>query len=231
MLRLAVAAVDDFGSNVRATPPSKPQRALPDVPIGTASFGERLLLHALSTTPTLAFSAESSATRSGSNVRFRCSSSMFARRGKPLDAFAAATTASYFAPSARRRLIVVFTDGETRRVGRSLVRAFDRRRRVDTLIVRFWSRGRACVRGRRRRARRTGRTGASDALLAHASSVIGARVFGEDELDDLRLAAERVLGSGPTRPRSFEHERAALMPYVTLAALLPLAFVLRRRNL
>ena len=205
------------------------QRALPDVPIGLASFGERMLLHALPTTDARVLGGVLGDSL-GIERPLPLPQQSFARQGTTLDALAAATTASYFAPSARRRLIVVFTDGETRRVGRSLVRAFDRRRRVDTLIVRFWSPDeRVYAAGVAEPGYRPDR--ASDALLAHASSVIGARVFGEDELDDLRLAAERVLGSGPTRPRSFEHERAALMPYVTLAALLPLAFVLRRRNL
>ena len=69
------------------------------------------------------------------------------------------------------------------------------------------------------------------ARLERASALVGGRIFSEDELGEVRDAAERFLGSGPTRGREFEGGRLALMPYVTLAAFLPLAFLLWRRNL
>jgi hypothetical protein len=56
-------------------------------------------------------------------------------------------------------------------------------------------------------------------------------VVSEDELGEVRDAARRFLGSGPTSDRSVEGERLALMPYLTLVAFVPLAFLLWRRNL
>ncbi len=44
-------------------------------------------------------------------------------------------------------------------------------------------------------------------------------------------AAAELLGDGPTRARVLEGERRTLMPYATMLALLPLGFVLLRRNL
>ena len=48
---------------------------------------------------------------------------------------------------------------------------------------------------------------------------------------ELAAAAEAYLGTGATRERVIEGERRALMPFVTLVAVLPLGFVLLRRNL
>jgi hypothetical protein len=59
---------------------------------------------------------------------------------------------------------------------------------------------------------------------------VGGRVVDESDLGAVQGAAEEFFGSGPTKARPFEGERVALMPYVTLAAFLPLAFVLWRRN-
>lgn len=67
--------------------------------------------------------------------------------------------------------------------------------------------------------------------LAEVSSLVGGRVFSEGDLGAVQEAAQDFFGSGPTKARPFEGERLALMPYVTLAAFVPLAFLLWRRNL
>ena len=72
---------------------------------------------------------------------------------------------------------------------------------------------------------------ASVRMLANVASQIGGRVFPENETDELAAAAEAYLGTGATRERVIEGERRALMPFVTLVAVLPLGFVLLRRNL
>ena len=70
-------------------------------------------------------------------------------------------------------------------------------------------------------------TGASAPLIAKQSTKIIPIVF----LGEVQAATEHFFGSGPTKARPFEGERLALMPYVTLAAFLPLAFLLWRRNI
>ena len=72
---------------------------------------------------------------------------------------------------------------------------------------------------------------ALSARLDQVSSLVGGRVFSEGELGEWQAAAEDFFGSGPTKARPFEGERLALMPYVTLAAFVPLALLLWRRNL
>jgi hypothetical protein len=127
-------------------------------------------------------------------------------------------------------VLVVLTDGETESVPGSVARAFAQRPRIETIFVRFWNRG--------ERVYATGAAEpgyvpdpASQTRLAGTAALVGARVFAEDALDGAAEAARRYLGSGPTRTRRIEGDRVALMPHVTLAAFVPLAFLLLRRNL
>jgi hypothetical protein len=205
------------------------QRALPEVPVGLASFSEQMLLHALPTTDARVLAAVLDDSL-GIERPLPLEQRSLARHGTTLDALGSVPTASYFSQTARRRLLIVLTDGETRRVAPRLARAFSRRRRVETLVVRFWNASERVYAVGVAEPGYVPDEGSAE-RLAHASSLIGARSFDESELDRVRDAAAHALGSGPTRPRSFERERVALMPYVTLAALLPLALILRRRNL
>jgi hypothetical protein len=204
------------------------QQSLDEVPAGLAVFTERMLPYVFPTTDSGVFAAVLADSMGIERPR-PLSTLSFAQQATTLDALAAVPTANYYAPSARRRLLVVLTDGETRDVTSTLARASRGRRRIETLIVRFWdSDERVYVTGVAEPGYKPDAT--SHAKLARAASLLGANVYGERELGAATAAAERFLGSGPKTPRTFEAERVALMPYVVLAALLPLAFVLWRRN-
>ncbi len=105
-----------------------------------------------------------------------------------------------------------------------------RRPRIHAIFVRFWD---ANERIYATGVAEPGYTPnpALSPRLERAGSLVGGRVFVEDEPGHVRDAAERALSSGPRRQRELRGERLALMPYVTLAAFLPLAFLLWRRNL
>lgn len=202
------------------------QQALPEVPAGLASLTDRVLPHLFPTTDARVFSAT---LRDSMEVE-QPPASRYSQQATALGALAAIPRSNYFSPSAERRVLVVLTDGETLEVAPDLARAFERRPRIETIFVRFWSTDeRIYETGAAESGYSPDR--ASGAKLARAASLVGGRVFSEDELGEVRVAAERVLGEGPTRRRSLEGERLALMPYVTLAAFVPLAFLLWRRNL
>jgi len=61
--------------------------------------------------------------------------------------------------------------------------------------------------------------------------LVRGRVFAESDAAGAATAAKELLGDGSTRARVLEGERRSLMPYATMLALLPLGFVLLRRNL
>jgi hypothetical protein len=67
-------------------------------------------------------------------------------------------------------------------------------------------------------------------MLAEAAAVIDGEVFGEGDIGGAVEQARAGLGQGETQPRD-QRDLLALMPYVMLSAFLPLAAVLRHRNL
>ncbi len=207
------------------------QGDLPEIPFGLASFNETVLPYVLPTTDArvIAATLSDSLAIEGDAVP-PLSEFVIPELTTSLNALVAIPRANFFSPSAEKRLVVVLTDGETTKATADFARAFQRTPRIQTIFVRFWD-----------ASERIYATGVAEpgytpnlALtprLERASSLAGGRVFSEDELAEVRAAAESFLGSGPTEPRELRGERLALMPYVTLAAFLPLVFLLWRRNL
>ena len=132
-----------------------------------------------------------------------------------------------FSPEARKRLLVVFTDGESERVEPGLA-ALDREG-IRTLFVHVWGAEESIFRPSGAEPQyRPDPT--SEQTLAQAATLVDGAVFDEDDVGGVAAQARRELGEGPTRPRK-QRDLFALMPYVMLAAAVPLALVLRRRNL
>jgi hypothetical protein len=205
------------------------QTSLRTIPVGLASFTERMLPYVFATTDARVVAATLADSMGIERARPLPSFS-FAQRATTLGALTAVPTANYYAPSATRRVLVVFTDGETNEVPPTLARAFQRRPRIETIFVRFWEPDeRVYATGVAERSYAPDPT--SEAKLARVASMVGGRVFSERALGAVRDAAQAALGSGPTRPRRSEGDRVALMQYVTLAAFVPLALLLWRRNL
>ena len=207
------------------------QRALPEIPIGLAVLNQGVFPYAFATTDARVIEAVLADSIGIEGARPRRPSTFVTHTlTTSLGALADVPRANYFPPAAQRRLLVVFTDGETMPAGPRLARAFERRPRIETIFVRFWDADeRIYVTG-------VAEPGyvpnpALSARLAEVSSLVGGRVFSEGELGEVQNAAEDFFGSGPTKARPFEGERLALMPYVTLAAFVPLTFLLWRRNL
>jgi len=200
---------------------------LPGVPVGILSLTDRLLPHLF---PTADESVFRSTLAKSIGIERPPPELFFSTRATQLNALAAVPERGFFSPSARKRLLVVYTDGESQPVDSELTRAFARTPRVETLFVHVWGGG-----------ERIYETGvpergytpdpSSVAALRRAAELAGGRVFEESEADETAGAAAELLGSGPTRQRVIEGERRALMPYATMLALLPLGFVLYRRNL
>jgi hypothetical protein len=206
------------------------QRALPEIPVGLAVLNQGVFPYAFATTDSRVIEAVLADSIGIEGARpQRQSTFVLTELTTSLGSLADIPRANYFPPAAQRRLLVVFTDGETKAAGPALARAFQRRPRIETIFVRFWEVDeRIYVTG-------VAEPGyvpnpALGARLGEVSSLVGGRVFSEGELGEVRAAAEDFFGSGPTKARPFEGERLALMPYVTLAAFLPLAFLLWRRN-
>jgi hypothetical protein len=200
---------------------------LPGVPVGILSLTDRLLPHLF---PTADESVFRSTLAKSIGIERPPPALFFSTRATQLNALAGIPERGFFSPSARKRLLVVYTDGESQPVNSELTRAFARTPRVETIFVHVWGSG-----------ERIYETGvpergytpdpASGAALDRTAELVGGRVFAESDRAGTAAAAAELLGGGPTRERVLEGERRALMPYATMLALLPLGFVLLRRNL
>ena len=156
-------------------------------------------------------------------------SNFYLTRATTLDALAAAPTLNYFPAAVKNRVLVVLTDGETQPLEEDLASAFQRKPLVETVFVRLW--------GADERIYLTGvaefgytADPESEAALARVATAVGGRVVAEGDPGELRGVVLDLLGTGPTIDRRHEGSRLALMPWITLAAFLPLGFVLLRRN-
>jgi len=200
---------------------------LKEVPVGLGSITDRAMPHLFPTADRATFTA---------TLR----RSMGIERPPPSDGFSVLITAlgslsrlasdNFFSPSATRRLMVVFTDGETKPfVDRSLATLFQRPPGVKTIFVRVWKSDEHVYAG-----------GAPDRLyhpdprggayLRALASATGGHAYGENEFGRIVETARRDLGHGPTSVVAREQKRLAMAPWIAALTFLPLGFLLWRRN-
>ncbi|HXG75862.1 MAG TPA: VWA domain-containing protein [Gaiellaceae bacterium] len=202
------------------------RQEIPEVPVGLASLTDRVLPHVFPTTDARVFAA---ALLRSVGVEHPPPGSFYLTVATSLNALRALPERSYFPPSARKRLAVVLTDGETELLTPDLARAYRRRPRVEVVFVHLWDAEERIYEtgvaegGYRPDAR-------SAAHLARAAELTGGRVFSEGERAEIAAAVRGALGSGEVVSRAQDAGRLPLMPWVTLAALVPLGLVLLRRN-
>ena len=149
-----------------------------------------------------------------------------------LTALAQVPSGSTFSPSARKRALVVLTDGESRPFDPGAVAAALARAPAAALVlVHVWGPREAIYTadGRREGAYRP--DPASKAALASLAGATGGTVFGEHDAAGAAKAVRAALGTGPTVRLGIEPHTRVLGRFVALAALFPLGLVLWRRNL
>jgi len=148
-----------------------------------------------------------------------------------LGSLAHVATDNFFSATARHRLVVVFTDGETKPfVEASLGTLFRNPPAVRTIFVHVWGASeRVYLRdGLDPNYRPDPLSKTTVRQLAVATDGVE---LGEHDYDRLVKQARAYLGSGPTRVLEKERRRFALAPYIAAFAFLPLGFLLWRRNI
>jgi hypothetical protein len=133
--------------------------------------------------------------------------------------------AGYFDSAATRRVVVLLTDGESGPYDPGAVAAALRPTRL--VVIRFWRANESITGDAAYRP-----DAASSAALGALAAAAGGRVFGEGDLGSAGAAIRASVGNGPTaRVAARTRRETALAPYVVLAALVPLALLLRRRHM
>lgn len=201
--------------------------SLPEIPFGVASMTDRVLPHLLPSVNQDVFQATVQRSIGIEKPPPRSSVLLSATR---LDALATIRTQRFFSPRARKRLVVVLTDGESQPVAvERLRRLFLESPEIATVFVQFWDRDERVFTGDAPEAGYRPDPSARDLLEDLAGAVQG-RVYDEEELSAVRSYARDRLGSGPTVVQGERGSRIALAPYFAAAALAPLVLLLWRRD-
>lgn len=201
------------------------ERRLGDIPAGIASMTDRTLPHLLPTTDAALF--ERTLAQSVGIDR-PPPSQLYPERATTVQALLTIGQARFFPPSVRHRIVVVFTDGET---APGSVRLTVRPEEViPPLLVHVWApTERIYVRGGRVDPRYRPDP-SSAASLGEFASLTGGRVFGEGDLSAVAGAIEAEAGKPAARQTITAASRVALAPWFVLGGVLPLGFLLYRRN-
>jgi hypothetical protein len=199
---------------------------LADIPVGIASLTDRMLPHLF---PTLDAQVFVSTLRDAIGIE----------RPPPVGSGPLATDFNslgnigpnnYFKPEVSKRLLVVFSDGESASFDDVVLASSFRRHRVHVLFVHVWS-ATEKIFLRQNRPDPAYRPDVESNRMAKRVAVAGdGSVFGEGDSAALVSAAKKVLGAGPATKLREQRTRVSLAPFVALAALLPLCFVFLRRN-
>jgi len=195
------------------------------VPVGLASLTDRVLPLVFPTAKRATFE---STLRLALGVDRPASSEAGDVRATKFTALAAVGNRNFFR-GADRRLAVVFTDAESTSFDANVVANALAEGNVQLLVVRIGKLGET-VYGPNGAPEPYESDPGSAALAESLASAAGGEAFGEDDLDSAIGAARRMVGEGPVVAQTEQLDVKPLAPYVFLAALLPLAFLLYRRN-
>ena len=237
----AFVALDVSRSMLASRSPSAPTRierakkiaeelraGLADLPVGIATFTDRPL-PLLFPTPSAASFTSTVEKAVGID---RPPPRGTAQTATSFDALADIPGAGYYGPSVRHRLLVVVTDAESEEFNVDALRhSFAARPRIALILVRVGSQD----------ERVFGADGlpepayvpppASGRALAQFLAATHGQAFTERDVGDAIRAARAAVGSGPRARLGTTSSTKELAPYFVVAAALPLALVLRRRNL
>jgi uncharacterized protein GlcG (DUF336 family) len=197
-----------------------------DVPTGLASMTDRTLPNLMPTTDAALF--DRTLTQSIAVDRPPPSQPYHRKRATSFQALVPVVESNFFAAGAQRRLVVVFTDGESSPVSPYLTVTLHRR--VTPIFVHVWSADERIYR-RDKVDPNYAADPESTAALAKLASITRGRVFSETDVSGIAHAMRNTVGYGGTRSHIDAYARLALAPWFVLAGVVPLGLILWRRNL
>jgi hypothetical protein len=224
---LAAPAAGESTRFERALAAARRMRSsLPELPIGIASLTDRVLPMIFPSANPETFER---VLRYSIGVDRPPSREANNTRASALDATMAVPERNFFR-GPRRRLLVVFSDAETQRLHPQRLATRFRDSGIETILVRIGTPVEQ-IYGPGGDVEPYQSDPASAAAAEAYAAAVGGRAFAEDELDRAIEAARRAIGSGRSTVRVEASDVRPLGPFVFLAALAPLSFLLWRRNL
>jgi len=208
--------------------------SLPGVPVGIASLTNRVLPHLFPSADEDVFKATLERAigiqRPPPGSGFFTLEERALRNATVLASLGEVATQRFYSPAARRRLLVVLTDGESLRVAAPTVGRSLREAGIETVFLQFWAGDERVFSDGTPEPQYQPNPAARSILDGLAATTQG-RVYDESSLGAATARAREVLGSGPTRVETDDRRRPlAIAPYLAAAAFLPLALLLWRRD-
>lgn len=201
------------------------ERALGDVPVGVATMTDRVLPDLMPTTDPTLF--DRTMAQSVAINEPPPSQQYQHNRATNLQALVPLVTSHFFSGGAKRRLVVVLTDGEAS----SDLQLFGLGigRQLKPVFVHVWATG--------ERIYRHGKPDpfyvadpTSAELLARAADISNGKVFDENQVGPLLRWSKHLVGHGSAKSHVNAYARIALAPWFALAGVVPLGFLFYRRN-
>ncbi len=200
---------------------------LAEVPFGIATMTDRVLPHLFPSVNEDAFAATMARSI---GIDRPPPQGHFISTATRLESLVSIAQRRYFSPTARDRLLVVITDGESVPAsGARLAAAFRRPPGIDAVFVHVWGADERVYAGGQIEPQYSPDP-RSRPILEAVAGAVGGEVYGEDDLDDAIAKARELVGEGTLRPQGKELNQIALAPYLTGAVFLPLALLLWRRD-
>jgi hypothetical protein len=199
---------------------------LTDVPFGIASLTDRALPHLF---PTLDADVYASTLRDAVGIE-RPPPSGSEPVATAYDSLGDVATNNFYKASVRKRLLVIFSDGESRYFDEVVLAREFKKGLVHVLFVQLWHPDEKIYVSKKNVDPGYRPDPAAHGAAQRIASAGGGEVLGEDPAA-IAARVKAFVGSGPETKLREQRTRVSLGPYVALAALLPLGFVLLRRNL
>ena len=201
------------------------EHAMPDLPFGIASMTDRSLPNLMPTVDRTLFDRT---VQQSIGIDRPPPSQVHQGRATTFDALAPVVQSNFYSTGVQRRLLVVFTDGESAKMSPLL--RLELQRRVTPVFVHVWADG----------ERIYGKGGkpdpnyVSDPLstgdLSKLATLANGEAVSEQQFGQLLRDSRNAVGDAQTHTFSAGYARVPLAPWFVLAAFAPLAFLLYRRN-
>lgn len=203
----------------------KLRHGIPDVPFGVASLTDRVLPHLF---PTLDPNVYESVIRDAVGIQ-RPPPSGTEDLATDFSTLGDVGTNNFYGANAGKRVLVIFSDGESKYFDDAMLKKDFEQGNVHVLFVHLWGADEKIYLARNNVDPGYRPDPQSNQAVQRVAAAGGGEVLGEDP-GLLTSQVKGFLGSGPQTSIREQRTRVSLGPYVALLALLPLGFVLLRRN-
>ena len=199
--------------------------AVPELRVGVASLTDRVLPHLF---PTLAEDVYAATLEHSVGIE-RPPPGRRRVNATDLNALQQLGPQGFYPATPERRIVVVLSDFETDPFSTTKLGAALRRQRIEPIFVHVWG-AEERIFGSAADAGYRPDPDSVETVRSLGAAAAGS-AFAEDEIERAKQRLRDVLGEGTRRPLWQERSRTELAPWLSLGALLPLGFVLWRRNL